>query len=153
MILAPFTLQSLLVSCRDQVEQQLLSHLPPEVHHKLDFTHAFCTCFLVHPLHVSCRDQVEQQLLSHLPPEVQHTIEQARTKPPPATPAELLSAQLAGPRVSMQRWVYSTSYFCCAVCACDAARCAPAAHWTSKQLAVVVTITPAAHTLTPLCMT
>jgi hypothetical protein len=46
---------------------------------------------------------VEQQLLALLPPEVQHKLEQARSKPPPATPAALLSAQLAGPRVSMQR--------------------------------------------------
>jgi hypothetical protein len=66
---------------------------------------------------------VEQQLLSHLPPEVQHKLEQARSKAPPATPAQLLSAQLAGPRVSMQRWVVSC-YVCCYVThGCNAPRC------------------------------
>lgn len=56
------------------------------------------------------RDQVEQQLLAQLPPEVQQQLEQARSKPPPATPAALLSAQLAGPRVSMQRYTVATQW-------------------------------------------
>ncbi|WIA17943.1 hypothetical protein OEZ85_009435 [Tetradesmus obliquus] len=56
------------------------------------------------------RDQVEQQLLAQLPPAVQQQLEQARSRPPPATPAALLSAQLAGPRVSMQRYSVATQW-------------------------------------------
>jgi hypothetical protein len=61
------------------VEQQLLSHLPPDVQQKLDQARSTPAAVMFYPatLSFSCRDQVEAQLLSHLPTDVQQRLDQA----------------------------------------------------------------------------